>query len=203
MPLHTIALDWGPVGVWVGGVATFSAALIALLGSLGRFDRYRAPRLAITFEQAEPWCRVAVHPLDGDVLWVRVGIENVGHQPARGCVARLMAITTDGVPRADVDPVQLRWGGRPPARYFDPIDIRRGQREYVNVLYLAEGSRWRIVTFDDPDFHPGFTTELSTDSTHLLQVAVFADNAEMVSRSLAVKVGADDATASVRLGDGV
>jgi hypothetical protein len=100
---------------------------------------------------------------------VRVGVENVGQQPARGCVGRLTGIATDGVPRADVDPVQLRWAGVPPSRYFDPVGVRRGQREFVNVLYLREGSRWRIVTFDDADFIPGFTTELAAHRHHVLR----------------------------------
>jgi hypothetical protein len=33
-----LAVDWGPVGVWAGAIATFLAALIALLGSVGGFD---------------------------------------------------------------------------------------------------------------------------------------------------------------------
>jgi len=186
------AVEWGPVGVWVGGIATFFAALIALLGSVGAFDRARAPQLRLTFGQSEPWCRRGTHPVDGDVYWIRVGVENAGEQPARGCVGRLSGITTDGVLRPDVDPVQLRWAGVPPARYFDPLDLRRGQREFVNVLYLRQGARWQIVTFDDPGFIPGFTTELAADHDHVLHLAVFSDNATTATTSLAVKVGADE-----------
>lgn len=118
--MSLLAVDWGPVGVWAGAIATFLAALIALLGSVGGFDRYRAPRLRLTFEQTEPWCRGGVHPVDGEVLWVRVGVENVGQQPARGCVGRLTGIATDGMPRADVDSVQLRWAGVPPVAVLRP-----------------------------------------------------------------------------------
>jgi len=192
MPGVVVAVDWGPVGTWFGGIATFPAAGIALLSSMGAFERRRAPRLLLTFEQTEPWCRPGIHPVDGDVLWLRVGVENVGQRPARGCVGRLSGITTDGTPRADVDPIQLRWAGVPPSRFFEPVDLRRNQREFVNVLYLRQGSRWRIVTFEDPDFIPGFTTELAADRHHVLHLAVFSDNAETVTTSLAVKVGADE-----------
>jgi hypothetical protein len=194
-----IAVEWGPVAVWVSAIATFAAAAIALLASTGVFDRRRAPRLHVTFEQSEPWCRAGVHPVDGDVLWVRVGVENVGDQPARGCVARLSGITTDGERRADVDPIQLRWAGVPPSRFFEPVDLRRGQREFVNVLYLREGDRWRIVTFEDPDFIPGFTTELAVAHDHVLDLAVFSDNAATAATSLAVKVGADEKSMVARL----
>jgi hypothetical protein len=78
-----LALEWGPAGTWAGATATFLAALIALLASLGRFDRFRAPRLQVTFEQTEPWCRFGEHPVDGTVLWVRVGVENLGRAGAR------------------------------------------------------------------------------------------------------------------------
>lgn len=192
-------VEWGPVGAWVGGVATFAAALVALLSSMGWFDRFSAPRLQLTFEHSEPWCRAGVHPVDGEVLWLRFGVENVGLRPARGCIGRLNGITTDGRRRDDVDPIQLRWAGVPPARFFEPVDLRRGQREFINVLYLREGSSWRIVTFEDPDFIPGFTTELAADRHHVLHLAVFADEAETAEASLAVKVGSDRESISARL----
>ena len=68
-------------------------------------------------------------------------------------------MTTDGELRSDVDPVQLRWAGLPRSRAFDPVDLRREQREYLNVLDLRDGD-WRLVTFEDPDFDPGFATDL-------------------------------------------
>ena len=200
--VQMLALEWGPVGVWVGGIATFLATLIALLGSIGAFERRRAPCLRLTFEQTEPWCRAGVHPVDGDVLWVRVGVANVGHQPARGCVGRLSGITTDGTLRADADPIHLRWAGAPPSRFFEPVDLRRGQTEFINVLYLRQGARWRIVTFEDPDFIPGFTTELAADRQHVLHLAVFADNAEAARTSLAVKVGVDEESIVANLIEG-
>ena len=64
------------------------------------------------------------------------------------------------------------------------MDLRRGQREYLNVLCLLDGSRWRLVTFEDPDFDPGFVTELPVGERHLVQISVFADNAGTVTRSL-------------------
>ena len=93
-------------------------------------------------------------------------------------------MTTDGELRHDVDPVQLRWAGLPRARAFDPIDLRRDQREYLNVLYAPEESRWALVTFDDPDFDPGFKTELPVDQRHVFQISVFSDNAQTETQSL-------------------
>jgi hypothetical protein len=147
----------------------------------------------ITFEQRQPWCRRTEQAGTEGGYWVRVGVENVGQEPARGCVGRMISLTTDGTPRRDIDPLQLRWAGVPRSRSFDPIDIRRDQREYLNVLVLRDGSRWRFVTFEDSDFGPGFETELSPDHEHPLQVAVFADNAPTHTLWL---------VASVRTGDG-
>jgi len=195
------AVDWGPVGVWVGATATFLAALVALLASVRGFDRFRSARLRVTFQQQEPWCRRGDRSDGGHVLWVRVGVENVGRQPARGCVGRMIGVSTDGVRRADIDPIQLRWAGVPRSRSFDAVDIRRGQREFVNVLCLRERSVWQIVTFEDDDFDPGFTTELAGDQHHVLQLAVFADNAEGVASALAVDVVAHETSAALRLVD--
>jgi hypothetical protein len=59
------AVEWGPVGSWVGGIAAFLAAMIALLVSKGDFERFRAPRLRLSFQSREPWCR----PGRGPVRW--------------------------------------------------------------------------------------------------------------------------------------
>ena len=101
-----------------------------------------------------------------------------------GCVGRLISVATDGQLRRDVDPVQLRWAGRPRSQAFDPMHVRRDQHEYLNVLCLLDGSRWQLVTFEEPDFDPGFATELLLDERHVVQISVFADNAKQVTRSL-------------------
>ena len=132
------AIEWGPVATWASAVATFLTALIAVLVAQGRFARFRAPRIRITFDDAEPWCRTGVGSSGRHLLWVRVGVENIGRGTAHGCVGRLMGVTTDGQERADVDPVQLRWAGVPRSRSFDAIDLRPDQREFLNVLLLVD-----------------------------------------------------------------
>src|SRR5262249_53141621 len=121
-----------------------------------------------------------------EVLWIRVGVENVGRRVAEGCVGRLIAVATGDSPRRDIDPVQLRWAGVPRSRSFNPVDLRRGQREYLNVC-VRETSGWRILTFEDPDFDPGFTTLLDFGERHVLHVALFSGNAETRTRSLVLE----------------
>jgi hypothetical protein len=175
---------------WFAAVATVVATAVALLVAYRVPDAARAPRLRLTFEPTEPWCRTAGLADGREVYWVRVGVENAGREPARGCVGRLIGLTTDGAERPDVDPLQLRWAGLPRSRAFDPVDLRRDQREFLNVLVLEAGARWRLVTFEDPDFDPGFSTELPPDREHVLQVALFADNAATATCSLVARVGA-------------
>lgn len=191
---------WGPVGVWAGAVATFLVAVTALAVAAGFFDRFRVPAVQISFDQTQPWCRSAPDRLDGDVLWVRVGVENVRREPARGCVGRMIGIATDGVARSDIDPIQLRWAGIPRSRSFDPVDLRRGQREFIDVVSLRRGSQWQLVTFDDEDFEPGFPTEFPADRHHVLQIAIFSDNADTVVRSLSIDGGECGTSPSLRLG---
>jgi hypothetical protein len=193
-------IDWGPVSAWVAATATILATIVALLVAYRVPDRVRKPRLRLSFEQTEPWCRQSAVSDGRVVFWVRLGVENVGPEPARGCVGRLIGLTTDGVPRADVDPVQLRWAALPRSRAFNPIDLRRDQREFLNVLLLdEEGSHWRIVTFEDPDFDPGFSTDLVPDREHVLRVAVFADNASTTTCALVASVQPSDGKIMLRL----
>jgi hypothetical protein len=177
--------DWGTVAAWAGGIATFLAALVALTGAAGVFRWFRAPRLRITFEHTQPWCRTEAH---GE-LWVRVAVANVGRSLAHGCVGRITALATDGRTRADLDPVQLRWAGVPLSRAFDPMDIRPGQREFLNVLRVRPGEPWRLVTFDDSDFDPGFPLDLAPGYEHVMTLGVFSDGyADAPMSSLAAEM---------------
>lgn len=192
-------LVWGPVGTWAGVVATVLVVITTALVALGYFDFLRGPRLRLTFDTSEPWCRQGRTSHGDPALWVRVGVENVGAGPARGCLGRLIDVTTEDELRPDVDPVQLRWAGMPRSRAFDAMDVRRGQREYLNVLCLRDGSRWRLVTFEDPDFDPGFLTDLPINERHVIRISVFADNADTVSRSLVAEAHAEGEEVKLQL----
>jgi hypothetical protein len=169
--------DWGPVGVWVGAAATASAALVALLAGTGRLDKFRRPHLQLAFQPVQPWMR-DVATDRGSITWLRVSADNIGHEPARGCIGRLTALTTDGTERTDIDPVQLRWAGVPRSHSFHPVDLRRGQREYLNIVHRRGQGPWQIDTFTGPDFDPGFPTTLDPRQTHRLTVALYSDNAD-------------------------
>jgi hypothetical protein len=110
----TLGVEWGPVGTWAGAIATVLVVITTTLVALGYFDGFRGPRLRLTFLATEPWCRQGKTEGDGTALWVRVGVENLGAGPARGCLGRLISVTTNGALRPDVDPVQLRFGGGAP-----------------------------------------------------------------------------------------
>jgi hypothetical protein len=184
------AVVWGPVATWAGVVATLLVVITTALVALGYFDFLRGPRLRLTFETSEPWCRQGKTRHGEPALWVRVGVENLGAGRARGCLGRLIAVASDDEVRRDVDPVQLRWAGMPRSLAFHAMDVRRGQREYLKVLCLRDGSRWRLVTFEDPDFDPGFVTDLPIDERHVIRISVFADNADTVTRSLVAEAQA-------------
>jgi hypothetical protein len=47
------------------------------------------------------------------------------------------------------------------------------------------------VTFEDPDFDPGFEPELRADQRHVLHIAVFADNAETAAVTLVADPASD------------
>lgn len=192
-------VDWGPLASWFAAGGTILAATVALLGGFRVFDWFRAPRLRVSFQQSEPWCRTTQLVSGNEGYWVRVRVENVGHDSARGCVGKLTEVRTDGTLRGDRDPMQLRWGGVPDARGFDPIDLRRGQHEFLNVLETVEGEpHVRIVTF--PNFAPGFSMVLEPDAEHLIEIDVAADNTSLVRLSLIVRYGGSFGTLTVRRG---
>ncbi len=72
----TAAVDWGPVAAWAGAVATMLVVITTALVALGVFASVRGPRIRLTFEATEPWCRRGETEREGKALWVRVGVEN-------------------------------------------------------------------------------------------------------------------------------
>ena len=194
-----LLVDWGPVSAWAAAIATFTVALVALLASLRVLEALGGPNIRITFEQREPWCREATTRDGTRALWVRVGVENTGRDTAQGCIGRMTSLRTGGVLRADVDPLQLRWAGTPRALGFHAVDLRRDQREFLNVLLRPACRHWRIETFERTDFDPGFATELSAEHEHAIEIAVFAHNAHTVARLLVIRVGEEDGSVAIHL----
>lgn len=81
------AVEWGPVGIWAGAIATVLVMITTALVVLGYFDGLRGPRLRLTFEATDHGCRQGRTEGGGIALWVRVGVENLGAGPARGVLA--------------------------------------------------------------------------------------------------------------------
>ena len=131
-------MDWGSVAAWAQAVRTALVVITTSLVALGFFERFRAPQVRLSFEHAEPWCRL---------------------------------------------------GGVPRSRTFDPIELRPGQREYLNVLLLPRDDDWHLVTSGDPDFDPGVATTLPREARHHLQVSVFSSNAATSTRLLVAQAG--------------
>jgi len=194
-----LTVDWGPVSSWFVAAGTLAAAMVALLGGIGIWGWFRRPRLEITFQQTEPWCRQTELATGKKGYWVRIRVENKGLDPARGCIGKLTAVHTDGQLRSDIDPVQLRWCGVHRQLAFEPIDLGRGQHEFLNVfLETEDGPTLIIVTFPYPDFDPGFPLELAPNAEHRVEVSVFANNANPVRRTLTLTFAGTFNTLDVR-----
>jgi hypothetical protein len=182
-------LDWGPVSSWVAGVATVVAVVVALLGWRVR-DFLQQPRLKITFDQAEPFCRETLLSDGRQSYWVRVKVQNRGKDPARECVGKLSKVYTGGRFRDDRDPLQLRWCGVPDHRGFEPIHLARTQHEFLNVFRIVQGVR-QLWIETDPDYAPGFPKFLEEESEHRVEISVFADNAAPKTITLTVAYNGD------------
>lgn len=64
-PMAGQAVDLGAAAGWAGAGATLLVVITTSLVALGFFDRFKAPRLVLTFAAGEPWCRRGCWPTAG------------------------------------------------------------------------------------------------------------------------------------------
>lgn len=201
-----LSVNWDALAAVATLVLAFVAFLSVLVALFGQWvnERWRRPRLVMTFNRQDPFCRYTLVNWPGGArkaYWARVRVTNEGVSPALGLRGKLVAIRTDGTQRFDVDPMALRWAGVPDALGFDPIVLARGQHEYLNVAYVVQGeSEIQIPTF--PGFAPGHRTTLEPNREHKLEISVFADNAEPMTTALSMTYRGDVDTLDVSLADG-
>jgi hypothetical protein len=165
--------------------------LVALFGSWV-WEVLLKPRLRITFEGAEPFCRKTQLSKGRDGYWVRVKVENTGVEPARACVGKLTKTDSNGQVRRDMDPMQLRWCGVPDGRGFEPIHLARKQHEFLDAFRIVDGEACLYVeTFPPSEYAPGFPTALEKDVEHSVEISVVADNADPAAYTLTVAFDGD------------
>jgi hypothetical protein len=137
----TRGVEWGPVGTWAGAIATVLVVITTALVALGYFDGFRGPRLRLTFEATEPWCRQGKTEGDGTALWVRVGVENLGAGPARGCLGRLISVTTNGELRPEIPARSSAMAATGPP--IPPPMIRARRSAMMTLLPSPDAVAWR------------------------------------------------------------
>jgi len=176
---------------------TVGAVLVALLGPT-LWNWWQSPRLQISFERQEPYCRDTPLIIENhgakstvDSHWVRVKVTNKGRGIAKACKGKMIAVyKDDGALRQDRDPMQLRWAGVPWEQSLEPLDLARMEYQFLGVVYAQSNSPQAalVVTHDKPE---GFSKTLEAHERHRVRLAAYADNAKPQTAEFVITYGGD------------
>ena len=189
-----------PVWEALTAIGTLGAVLVALFGPMLR-AWWRSPSLEITYEPQEPYCRDTVlEPGNVRAHWVRVKVTNEGRGTAKRCKGKMNAVfRPDGGLRDDRDPMQLRWAGVPLEQSLEPLDLARRDSQFLTVVFARDDSREGAWIAADIRARPGFPYMLEAGQTHRVRLAVYADNADPVTKDFVITYGGDIRSLEMRL----
>ena len=183
------------VAEWMTAFGTLGAVVVALL--LGLVvpvvrARWRSPRLEISYQPGEPYCRDApIPPKLVPAHWVRVKVTNKGRGTAKRCKGEMIAVYgADGRPRDDRDPMPLYWSGVSWEQPPEPLDLARHESEYLGVVY-AQSDNTNAALISTHRRGAGFPKELEAGKEHRVRLAVYADNAKRKTAEFLITFGGD------------
>lgn len=159
------------------------------------------PRLSLTFEQGDPFCRVTstsdficvanVIP----TYWIRLKVINKGESMAKLCLGKCIKVMNDkGEYIKEYDPMRLHWDS---TRWkdipFATIDLSRDESAYLDTL-VAQNNR----IFFAGDQHPWAQYEqraipnFLSSGTYILLITVYGNEIKPVTKYVSVVIPEGD-----------
>jgi hypothetical protein len=179
---------------WLTAIGTIGTVIVALFLSVIR-KWYMRPKFEIEFANQEPFCKHAYTEIldskgvkrKAQTFWIRLRVWNKGRSIARGCEGKLVRITqeSDKQDRTDFDPVVLHWVGTshgPP----HPIDINRGESEYLDIVYTIQELPDRYVIPAD-EIEPRAINLFPPRQDYVFHVVLYGANVKPLPRDLHLK----------------
>jgi hypothetical protein len=131
---------------------------------------YRSPRVAIEFENADPYCQHSPrNDNPSDPYWIRVKVLNKGRQTTGHIIAKLEEIRNSKYQlEALSKPMELCWSENEQLAF-----LRRREHEFLDILYVYPNtSIIRLRTKPE---------KVLDRSTYFLKIVVYADQAKPAS----------------------
>jgi len=197
---------------WALLVSAFGGAILTLIGSWF-VEWIKRPKLKIDFEERQgikPYIielddhiGIVIHRASSSRnKYLRLRVKNVGRQLAKRCEAKISIEVAEK--NAQVSNSYLHWARRdlllyttgldisqPKTSYekaFEPIDINRGEEEYLEVLkmnYWYTGNR--LPDTIKPDFEsssiPDIALIIQPNTKYVIKVTVYSSNAKPVCKN--------------------
>ncbi|RLI75500.1 hypothetical protein DRP05_14675 [Archaeoglobales archaeon] len=189
-------------------IGTFSMAVLLFYIEVIK-GWLKRPKIRIEFRQEEPYCKeVPLEDLQNiPSYWIRIKVENIGKQIAKGVEGRLVEIKDkNGNSIKEFVPLILRWASRPYSKIPDiqdvRMDINRGASWFLDVIYIADvaklkssekerykiwGQRTHIC-----DIYMGLPTGTLKDldpGEYYLTITIYGDNIKPLSKTFRLTWG--------------
>jgi len=205
LDIHVDVTRGAALAEWMTAFGTLGAVLVALFGPM-LWAWWRSPRLEIGYEPREPYCRDTQmerrYIAEGALFqahWIRVKVRNRGRGTAKSCKGKMIAVyRADGSLREDRDSMLLKWAGIPEDQQLTPLDLAPHEWQFLNVTRADSEYPTKALVATDFDARPGFPQTLEAGQTHKVRLAVYADNAEPVTRDFVIEFNGDIHSLEIR-----
>ena len=174
-------------------IGTLSMALVIVYIEIIKPWREK-PRIIIEFENEAPFCRTVLVERTGQLAYyIRVRVRNTGKSVARRLRGKLVEVANkNGTLNEDFDPLFLHWttietverlSYKRFVNYLDPIDLKSGEFDYLDVFSAGAGEKGLVKIATSP-YPRGCRKKFRmSEGIETFKITIYGDNIDPVSKT--------------------
>jgi len=156
--------------------------------------RWGKPKVIIEFDNEAPFCRAVLVEKTGQLAYyIRVRVRNTGKSVARRLRGKLVEVANkNGTLNEDFDPLFLHWttietverlSYKRFVNYLDPIDLKSGEFDYLDVFSTGAGEKGLVKIATSP-YPRGCRKKFRmSEGIETFKITIYGDNIDPVSKT--------------------
>ena len=190
------------IAIWVNllvAIGTISMVMVIVCIEIIK-PWLKKPKVMMEFDNKAPFCRAVMVERTGQLAYcIRVRVRNTGKTVARRLRGKLVEVANkNGTLNKDFDPLFLHWttietverlSYKRFANYLDPIDLKSGEFDYLDVFSAGAGEKGLVRIATSP-YPRGCRKEFRmSEGIETFKITIYGDNIDPVSKTYKLVTG--------------